>query len=232
MARFVTFEGIEGCGKTTQVRLAAAWLAERGIPVLATAEPGGTPLGLKIRDLLLNRGAFSIGAEAELLLFAAARAQHVQETILPALEAGRCVLCDRFADATIAYQGFGRGIDTAFIRMLNNFAAFSLKPDLTLLFDLPVEAGLARAKKRTAGISSKMAEDRFEREDKVLYKRIGNGHIQLSLPFIGNHQFHGRIRDGYLTLAAQDPERFRVIDGAADAETIHREVCRHLTALF
>jgi dTMP kinase len=233
MRRFITFEGIEGCGKTTQIRLAEAWLQERGIPVLATAEPGGTPLGRKIREILLNRGSCAIGAEAELLLFAAARAQHVRETILPALEEGQWVLCDRFADATLAYQGFGRGLDAAFIRTLNDFSAFSLKPDLTLLFDLPVEAGLARAKKRTAGIRPEAAEDRFEREDKALYRSIRDGHqTQLSLPFLGSSRFHGRIRDGYLTLAAEEPERFRIIDGAASIEKVQREVCRHLTALL
>jgi len=142
MKRFVTFEGIEGCGKTTQIRLAALWLKARGIPFLTTAEPGGTPLGRKIREILLNRGSFTIGAEAELLLFAAARAQHVREAILPALAEGWWVLCDRFADATLAYQGFGRGLDTAFIRTLNAFSALSLMPDMTLLFDTPVETGL------------------------------------------------------------------------------------------
>ena len=210
MRRFVTFEGVEGCGKTTQVRLAALWLKERGIPFLTTAEPGGTPLGLKIREILLNRGAWTIGAEAELLLFAAARAQHVRETILPALEEGRWVLCDRFSDATLAYQGFGRGLDRAFIHTLNAFSALSLLPDMTLLFDTPVETGLARARKRTAGIRPEAAEDRFEQEERA---------------------FHERIRQGYLTLAAGDPERFRIIDGAATIEGIHDGVRRHLATL-
>ena len=211
MKRFITFEGGEGSGKTTQIKLAADWLRERGIPVLATAEPGGTPLGRKIREILLNRGSWTIGAEAELLLFAAARAQHVRETILPALEAGQWVLCDRFADATLAYQGFGRGLDVEFIRTLNDFSTCSLKPDLTLLFDLPVEVGLARAEKRAADGRPEASEDRFEREERT---------------------FHGRIREGYLSLAAEEPERFRIINGAADVETVRREVCRHLTALL
>ena len=233
MGKFVTFEGGEGSGKTTQIKLAADWLRERGIPVLETAEPGGTPLGRKIREILLNRGSCAIGAEAELLLFAADRAQHVRETILPALAEGQWVLCDRFADATLAYQGFGRGLDAGFIRTLNAFSAQALKPDLTLLFDLPVEAGLARAKKRTVGIRPEAAEDRFEREDKALYRSIRDGHqTQLSLPFLGSSRFHGRIRDGYLSLAAEEPERFRIINGAADIETVRREVCRHLTALL
>ncbi len=210
MKCFITFDGVEGCGKTTQMRLAEAWLRERGAPVLATAEPGGTPLGRKIREILLNRGSWAIGAEAELLLFAAARAQHVREAILPALERGEWVLCDRFADATLAYQGFGRGLDAGFIRTLNAFSAQTLKPEMTLLFDLPVEAGLARAKKRVSGVRPEAAEDRFEQEERA---------------------FHGRIREGYLSLAAAEPERFRIIDGAGSVETVHREVCRCLEAL-
>ena len=211
MKRFITFEGSEGCGKTTQIKLAATSLAERGIPVFETAEPGGTPLGRRIREILLNRGSCTIGAEAELLLFAAARAQHVRETILPALKEGTWVLCDRFADATLAYQGFGRGLDAGVIQVLNAFSALSLKPDMTLLFDLPVANGLARAEKRAAGGRPETAEDRFEYED---------------------HAFHERIRKGYLTLAAGEPDRFRIIDGAADVETVHREVCRCLAELF
>ena len=211
MGKFVTFEGSEGSGKTTQIKLAADWLKERGITVLATAEPGGTPLGRKIREILLNRGSCAIGAEAELLLFAAARAQHVRETILPALQEGRWVLCDRFSDATSAYQGFGRGLDAGFIRTLNAFSAQALKPDLTFLFDLPVEVGLARAEKRAAGGRPEAAEDRFEREERT---------------------FHGRVREGYLNLAAEEPERFRIINGATDVEAVRIEVRRHLTALL
>lgn len=210
MNHFITFDGIEGCGKTTQMRLAETWLRERGASVLATAEPGGTPLGRKIREILLNRGSWQIGAEAELLLFAAARAQHVREAILPALAGGGWVLCDRFADATLTYQGFGRGLDADFIRTLNAFSAGELKPEMTLLFDLPVETGLKRAKIRAAGIPSGEAEDRFEQEERA---------------------FHGRIRDGYLTLAAEEPRRFRIIDGTGPVETVHREVCRCLEAL-
>jgi dTMP kinase len=211
MKRFITFEGGEGSGKTTQIKLATSWLKERGIPVLATAEPGGTPLGQKIREILLNRGSCAIGAEAELLLFSAARAQHVRETILPALAEGTWVLCDRFTDATVAYQGFGRGLDSIFINALNDFSTSSLKPDLTLLFDLPEEVGLARAEKRAAGGQPETAEDRFEQED---------------------HAFHKRIKKGYLILATGEPDRFRMIDGAADVMTVHREVCRSLMELL
>jgi dTMP kinase len=211
MRRFITFEGIEGCGKTTQIRLAEIWLRERGISVVATAEPGGTPLGRKIREMLLNRGPCAIGAEAELLLFAASRAQHVRETILPAIEAGQWVLCDRFSDATVAYQGFGRRLDDGFIRTLNAFSALNVTPERTILFDLPVETGLTRAEKRVAGIRREEAEDRFEREERA---------------------FHGRVRDGYLALAAEEPERFRIVDGTADIEAVRRDVCRHLEALL
>lgn len=211
MGRFVTFEGCEGCGKTTQIGLAATWLKGRGISVLETAEPGGTPLGRRIREILLNRGTCAIAAEAELCLFAAARAQHARETILPALEAGQWVFCDRFTDATLAYQGFGRGLDAGFIKVLNDFSALSLTPDRTLLFDLPVATGLARAEKRAAHRPPEQAEDRFEQEELA---------------------FHARIREGYLILAAREPERFRIIDGAADIGTIHQAVCRSLAELF
>jgi dTMP kinase len=203
MRRFVTFEGIEGSGKTTQIGLAKTWLKEHGISLLVTAEPGGTPLGRKIREILLNRGSCSIGAEAELLLFAAARAQHVRETILPALDEGKWVLCDRFADATLAYQGFGRGLDAGFIHTLNVFSALSLKPDMTILFDIPVPVGLSRAGERAAGVPPEAAEDRFEQE---------------------NHEFHERIRGGYLALAEREPGRFRIVNGAGDIKAVHTRV--------
>jgi dTMP kinase len=211
MRHFVTFEGIEGCGKTTQIGLTSAWLEERGIPVLVTAEPGGTPLGRRIRDILLNRTACSIGAEAELLLFAAARAQHVREAILPALGEGMWVLCDRFTDATLAYQGFGRGLDSGFIGTLNAFSSLSLTPDMTLLFDIPVPDGLERARKRSKGMLPEAAEDRFEWE---------------------NQDFHERIRAGYLTLAAKEPHRFRIINGSAGISAVHRQVRESLEALL
>jgi dTMP kinase len=135
----------------------------------------------------------------------------LRETILPAIEEGRWVLCDRFTDATLAYQGFGRDLDAAFIRTLNAFSALSLTPDRTLLFDIPVGAGLERARKRIAGMRPEAAEDRFEQEDPA---------------------FHGRIRQGYLTLAAAEPDRFRIIDGAAEAGMVHNEVSRCLAELL
>jgi dTMP kinase len=202
MQPFITFEGIEGCGKTTQMKMAGEVFRNRHLPCLLTEEPGGTPLGRRIRQMLLQRGQESICSEAEILLFGAARAQHVRETILPALKKGEWVLCDRFTDATIAYQGFGRGLDLECIHRINAFAS-PLSPALTFLFDLPVETGLQRALDRIGRAGGKAPEDRFEHEARA---------------------FHERIRNGYLTLAREDPERFRVIDAARDIFTIHKEV--------
>lgn len=210
--RFITFDGIEGCGKTTQLRLAEAWLRARSLPVLATAEPGGASLGLKIREILLNRSSITIGAQAELLLFNAARAQHVAETILPALQNGSWVLCDRFTDATVAYQGFGRGLDLPIVQTINAFASQGLVPALTVLFDLPVETGLARARKRASNGHPEKAEDRFEQEDL---------------------HFHNLVRNGYLRLAEESPRRFRIVDAAGPPEAIEKEVRRILeTRIF
>jgi dTMP kinase len=203
MKAFITFEGIEGCGKTTQIRMAGDDLRRRRIPVLVTEEPGGAALGKHIRKLLLNQGECRIDAKAELLLFAAARAQHVQEVILPALAADRVVLCDRFSDATLAYQGFGRGLNLEFIQSLNHFSAAALEPDLTILFDLPVEVGLGRAIDRIARLEGAAREDRFEQEDLA---------------------FHRKIRSGYLTLAGEQPGRFRVVDASRDLQAIQQEV--------
>ena len=210
MKHFITFEGIEGSGKTTQIRLAESWLRRRGQQVLATAEPGGTSLGIKIREMLLNRGPWNIGAKAELLLFAAARAQHVAETIIPALEEGKWVLCDRYTDATRVYQGFGRGLNTELVNMINDFSTGKIEPELTFLFDLPVEMGLKRAKERVKDHIPERAEDRFEEEE---------------------HEFHQTVRKGYLQLAKEHPERFHVINAAGLPEEIHREVCRLLDLL-
>jgi dTMP kinase len=210
MKHFITFEGIEGSGKTSQIRLAENWLRDRGQRVLATAEPGGTPLGMKIREILLNRGSWNIGAEAELLLFTAARAQHVAETIIPALEDGKWVLCDRYTDATRAYQEFGRGLSAELVKIINDFSTGQVEPELTFLFDLPVEIGLKRAQKRAENDIPERAEDRFEQE---------------------KMEFHQTVRNGYLQLARENPGRFRIINAAGLPEEIHREVCRFLNLL-
>jgi dTMP kinase len=211
MNRFITFEGIEGCGKTTQIRMAGEYLTAKGVSFVITEEPGGTPLGKKIREILLNRGPYSISSTAELLLFIASRSQHVKDVILPALKEGVWVLCDRFLDATLAYQGFGRGLDINFIKSLHDFSSASLKPDLTLLLDLPVEAGLGRAMDRIARGAGRVLEDRFEQEDLM---------------------FHQKVREGYLWLAKEGGKRYRIIDASRDIETIHREVCKTLDAFM
>ena len=211
MNRLIAFEGIEGSGKTTQIRMAGGYLEKKGAPFIITGEPGGTPLGEKIRDILLNRGPFPVSARAELLLFLAARAQHVKDVILPAQEARKWVLCDRFLAATLAYQGCGRGFDRSFIQLLHDFASDCLKPALTILLDLPVETGLTRAGERIARIQGAALEDSFERE---------------------TLEFHQKVREGYLALAGDDYPGYRIIDASRDIRTIHREVCEALDAII
>lgn len=193
MACFITFEGIEGCGKSTQVQLLARRLADDGYTVRLTREPGGCPIADQIRQILLDAGNSAMTPLAELLLYAAARAQHVREVIAPALAAGEIVICDRFTDATVAYQGYGRKLDLPVIEQLNRLAAEEVRPDLTVLLDCPVEVGLERAISRINGTQG-AREERFELESR---------------------QFHERVRAGYLHLAQQEPARFAVIDGAA-----------------
>lgn len=207
MAYFITFEGVEGSGKSTQIRMAEECLKQWGIPHLVTEEPGGTPLGRKIREILLHRHAFAIAPLSELLLFQASRYQHVETVIQPALRAGKVVLCDRYTDATIAYQGFGRGISLDRIQLLNDFATASLKPDRTFLFDMPVESGLTRASQRMDQQPDRPREDRFEQEALA---------------------FHQRVRDGYLSLAHDEPERFIILDGTKKIEDLHLEIQHQL----
>ncbi|HNS54607.1 MAG TPA: dTMP kinase [Syntrophales bacterium] len=209
--RFITFEGVEGSGKSTQIRLAGEFLQALGLTVVVTQEPGGTPLGERIREILLNRGGFDISGEAEVFLFAAARAQHADAVIRPALESGKIVLCDRFSDATIAYQAYGRGLPLESVREICRLASRGLSPHLTLLFDLPVEEGLARALQRIAGREGNTREDRFERE-----------HLD----------FHRRIREGYLAVARQEPGRVRILDASKDIESTRQEVRSILSAFL
>ncbi|MCX5850165.1 MAG: dTMP kinase [Deltaproteobacteria bacterium] len=203
MKKFITFEGIEGSGKSTQIKLVAEYLVEKNIPLLVTQEPSGTNIGRKIGGILFNREHHNMCAETEIFLFCAARAQHVREMIMPALKQNKVVLCDRFSDATYAYQGFGRGLDQEFIKLINDYSAMLLKPDLTLLFDLPVEIGLQRATERNNRLAKPSSTDRFEKE---------------------NMDFHRRIREGYLNILKNDPDRFRLIDAARDVETIQKDV--------
>ena len=202
---FVTFEGIEGSGKTTQIRRLSAHLAARGVLHLVTREPGGTPLSDEIRALVLVPREEAVFPEAELLLYEAARAQHVRGLILPALQTGRAVLCDRFCDATTAYQAHARGLDAPQVDQLNRFAAGGLVPGLTLLFDLPPEEGFVRIKGRGH------ASDRLERE---------------------SLDFHRAVREGYLRLAGRDPGRIVRIDAAAPEEEVFRGVLRAVAQRF
>jgi len=204
---FITLEGGEGAGKSVQLDALARELERAGRRVVCTREPGGTPLGERLRDVLLDlssHGPLALDALSETLLFVAARAELVAQVIAPALERGEIVLCDRFADSTRAYQGYGRGIDLAIIERLNDAAARGLVPDLTVLLDLPPETGLART--GAAGQS-----DRFGREE-------------LS--------FHERVRDGYRKLAAAEPERWLVVDGTRSVAQVTQAICARLEPLL
>lgn len=189
---FITFEGIEGCGKSTQIALLAASLQQAGQRVLLTREPGGCPIADQIRGVLLDAANTALVPMAELMLYAASRSQHLTEVVGPALAEGTIVLCDRFSDATRAYQSFGRGIDRQTIETLNNLACDGISPDLTVLLDCPVETGLGRARQRIESTSGPR-EERFELESLA---------------------FHQRVRDGYLQLAAEEPGRFVIVDAA------------------
>lgn len=193
---FITFEGIEGCGKTTQSRRLAEHLRARGRVVVETKEPGGTRIADRIRAILLD-SANVIDPVAEVLLFAASRRQHTMEVIKPSLARGEVVLCDRYADSTLAYQGFGRLIDLDRLRALNEWATDALQPDLTLLFDLPEETGLRRARTRNAAAPED--EGRFEAEDL---------------------RFHRRVREGFLALSVAEPRRFAVVDADASPDQV------------
>lgn len=203
---FVTVEGVEGAGKSTLMSLLVQELEARGVAFLRTREPGGCGLGASLRPLLLDVSS-SLDSRAELFLFLADRAQHVAETIRPALQRGDWVLCDRYADSTIAYQGYGRGMDVDRLQALNDYATGGLWPDRTLLLDLPVETGLARAMARNGREGLTQSEGRFEAEELA---------------------FHQRIRDGFLARAARWPERFCVLDATLPPEDLLRQAVTRL----
>jgi dTMP kinase len=194
--KFITLEGGEGAGKTTCMEHVEARLREAGLDLAVTREPGGTRIGEKIRELLLDRGNFDILDDTELLLMFAARSQHINELIRPAIEAGTWVLCDRFTDATYAYQGGGRDIDKSRIRELEQWVQQGLKPDLTLLLDLPVHVGLERATQRSK-------PDRFESE---------------------NISFMENMREAYLEIARADPGRVKIIDSSRPLEEVLEQI--------
>lgn len=194
---FVTLEGPEGAGKTTQLKLLSRHLESLGHKHIVTRDPGGTALGRQIRRILLHPET-PVCALTELLLYEADRAQHVSEVIVPALESGQLVLCDRYTDSTLAYQGFGRELDFTLIREINAIASSNLKPDLTILFDIDSSAGLARL--------HPSGHDRLEREAL---------------------EFHQRVRDGYLRLASEEPDRWRILD-AAKPMSVVQDVLRKI----
>lgn len=205
MKFFVTFEGIEGCGKTTQISLLASFFEKIRKPFLLTREPGGTKLGEKIREILLLTNEDQIDPWAELFLYLADRVQHYRQVIFPALQKGKIVLCDRFIDATLAYQGFGRQLDLNWLEEIHWRIMGKIKPNLTFLLDLPPEEGLKRAWQRMA--KEKIKEDRFEKE---------------------SLDFHQRVREGYLCLAQREPERFVILNGLQDENSLHQEILQHL----
>lgn len=195
---FVTVEGVEGAGKSTLMNMLVREFERRGLPFVRTREPGGCSLGAKLRPILLDVSS-TLDSRAELFLFLADRAQHVAEVIRPALERGEWVLCDRYADSTIAYQGYGRGMDADRLQELNDHATGGLWPERTLLLDLPVEQGLQRARARNGREGLSLSEGRFEAEEIA---------------------FHQRIRQGFLSRAARWPERFRVLDAELPPEDL------------
>jgi len=205
---FITFEGVEGCGKTTQIRLLAEHLITQGFSTTLTREPGGCAIADKIRAILLDADNRDMSPMTELMLYAAARAQHVSDVIVPALDAGNVLLCDRFCDATLAYQSFGRGIDRRIIDILNSHACQGVAPDLTVLIDCDPSVGLARARLRIES-SSGPREERFELEE-------------LS--------FHNRVREGYRQLALEQSSRFIVIEGDGSLEDISKTIAVEVLA--
>ena len=214
--RFLSIEGVDGAGKSTQLPRIESWLRRRGMTTLATREPGGTPLGESLRAVLLDPRFTGMAPVAELLVMFAARAEHLAKVISPAIEDGVWVLCERFTDATFAYQGGGRDIDPAIIEALEETVQGDIRPDLVLVLDIPAEAGLARAERRrrdavsaggTAGAGSGAA-DRFEREDAAFFRRV---------------------RETYLRRAREQPERYAVIDAFADEATVTERMVREIT---
>ena len=189
---FVTFEGIEGCGKTTQAKLLCEALVDRGYSVVFTREPGGTPAAEELRSFLLKPREERFPPFAELSVYEAARSFHVENLIKPSLKEGAVVICDRFIDSTLAYQGYGRGIDLSLVERLNQEATGGLKPDLTVLIDLPVEEAFKRISERR--------KDRMESE---------------------SLKFHQRVREGFLEIARREPERFLIVDGRKEVEELH-----------
>lgn len=202
--KLITIEGTDGAGKTTQIQLMIEYLEKKGCKVLLTREPGGTPISEKIRTLLLDENAKEMTAVTEALLYTAARAQHFQEKIWPAVQAGQIVICDRFIDSSIAYQGYGRRLTPTYIKQLNELAIGSIQPDLTLFLDLNPALGISRKKKDTA-------LDRMEQE---------------------KLEFHQRVYDGYIALCEANPGRIQRIDASGEISSIHKAIVQALERLL
>jgi dTMP kinase len=208
---FITLEGIEGSGKTTQIKYLVDYLHTRGDRCVTTREPGGTTIGEKIRSILLDPASKNMATMAELLLYMADRAQHIASVVAPALSEGKIVICDRYFDATVVYQGFARGMDVALINRLHKLLFDNLKPDLTFLLDLPPRAGLKRAWREINNGQRSGQEIRFEAETLA---------------------FHESVRAGYLELADLEPHRFRVIDASLDEHQVRDRIKEAVTAFF
>lgn len=210
MPLFITFEGVEGSGKTTQIQHLKRYLTQKGIPCRVTREPGGCPIGEKVRKILLNPDHREMSPLSELLLYEASRAQHVKEVIEPLLKKGEVVLCDRFSDASIAYQGYGRKVDLKLVERLNRLSSQGIKPDITFLLDCPSDVGLKRAIQRNQTLK-KEKEERFEKE-KI--------------------QFHHRVRKGYLSIAKKEPHRVKVIDTREGEEKVFEKILKIVDELI
>ncbi len=210
-ALFITFEGCEGCGKTTQAKLLIDKLHTLQVPVLLTREPGGTNIGDQIRKILLHAANTDMTSMAELLLYEASRAQHVEQVILPNLQHGINVVCDRYGDASVAYQGVGRDLTAELVMSANQLATGGLQPDVTFLIDVDSEVGLSRARARNLKFDFALEEGRFEEEDM---------------------SFHRKVREGYLTLARAEPDRFYLIDGNASVEEVSQQIEKIALPLF
>jgi len=203
VGKFITIEGGEGAGKSTNISFIKDYLEQHKLDVVLTREPGGTPLSERLRDILLDKNETEMSSDTELLLMFAARSQHLTEVILPAIKKGKWVICDRFTDATYAYQGGGRGIDFDRIAALESWVQGDIRPDMTIIFDLPIEVGLSRA-------SNRSQPDRFEQE---------------------SIDFFTRVRNAYLQRANQNPERYAIVDAEPDLEVVQKKLLQVLETL-
>lgn len=210
--KFITFEGLDGAGKSTQLKKLAAYLRKRGVDVIITREPGGTSLGSRLRSVLLNSRTSGLSPMAELGLMFADRAQHIDEKILPALERGQWVLCDRFSDSSEAYQGGGRELGSQVVHQLHKVLCHNLKPDLTILMLSDLSASIARARRRnTAKSRKKKDENRFENE---------------------KESFHQRVMEAYLAIARREPQRVVKVDAREPIPTVHEKIVRSVEGRF